>query len=127
MAAQTALVLNTKSYAPRGKNSGNVAAWALVGDTTFGGATSIVSLRVSEPDKNGNTRVSARLTVPKAATADSACACVGQNIGVNYFDATVTVSSSDTAAERTDLRTRIKDFFASAVFTAAIDNLEGAW
>jgi len=47
MAAQTALVLNTKSYAPRGKNSGNVAAWALVGDTTFGGATSIVSLRVS--------------------------------------------------------------------------------
>lgn len=127
MAAQTALVLNTKSYAPRGKNSGNVAAWALVGDATFGGATSIVSEKVGEPDKGGNTRISFRLTVPKAATVDSACACTGSVLGTGYVDISVTIPSNYTAAERDDLRLRTQGLVASAVFTSAVRDMEGAW
>lgn len=126
MAAQTALVLNTKSYAPRGKEN-SIAKWALVGDTTFGGATSVVTLSVGEPSKEGVSRVRVRVSIPKAAAADSACACTGEVLSTGLLDATVLVPANYTGAERTDLRTRIKDFFGSAVFTAAIDSLESAW
>lgn len=126
MAAQTALTLNTKAYNPRGKEN-SIAKWALVGDTTFGGATSQLTVSVGDPSKEGVSRVRVRLTAPKAASADSACACTGEVISTGLMDATFLVPSNYLGSERTDFRTRIKDFFSSAVFTAAIDNLEAPW
>jgi hypothetical protein len=127
MAAQTALVLNTKSYAPRGKDSGNIASWALVGDATFGGATSIASSKVGNPTLAGVTVVTFKLKVPKAATASSTCACEGEVTSQGLLDIVVKVPSNFTASERDDFTKRIQSLVASAVFTAATTNLEGAW
>lgn len=127
MAAQTALVLNTKSYAPRGKNSGNIASWALVGDATFGGATSVVSEKVGDPTSSGSTVVSFKLKLPKAATASSTCACEGEVIAEGIADLTIRVPSQFTSAERDDFTKRIQSLVASAVFSAATTNLEGSW
>ena len=127
MAAQTALVLNTKSYAPRGKDSGNIATWALVGDTTFGGATSLVSEKVGNPTQSGVTVVSFKLKVPKAATASSTCACEGSVISQGLADIVIKVPSNFTASERDDFTKRIQSLVASAAFSAATTNLEGAW
>lgn len=127
MAAQTALVLNTKSYAPRGKSQGDIATWALVGDTTFGGATSLVTEKVAGPNSNGVYKVSFKLDVPKIATESSACACVGSQIGRGLFDGVATIPVGFTAAERDDFRLRVQALFAHAIFTAAMKDLEGAW
>lgn len=127
MAAQSNLTLNTKVYAPRGKNSGDIATWALVGDATFGGATSLVTERVKGPSKDGIYRASFQMSVPKAATADSACGCVGSEIAKAIMTVEVVIPSQFTAAERDDLRLRTQGLIANAIYTAAVANLEGAW
>lgn len=128
MSAQVALVLNTKSYAPRGKNSGDVATWALVSDATFGGAASQVTEKVgSKPTSQGNTVVSFKLIIPKAATASSTCACEGQEISKWEMDINIRVPSNFTAAERDDARLRAQALVANAIFTSAVRDLEAAW
>lgn len=126
MAQQGNLTLNTKVYNPRGK-TGDVASWALVGDTTFGGATSTVKESVRGPSKDGVFRVSFKLDVPKAADASSACACIGQEIGRGIADVSVVIPSSFTAAERDDFTKRIQSLVANAIFSAASTSLEPAW
>lgn len=126
MAAQAALVLNTKSYAPRGK-TGDVASWMLVGDTTFGGAPSSATESVRGPTKAGVYRVHFKLDVPKAATADSACACTGAEIGHAIADIQVTIPVGFSAAEKADLTLRIQGLVAHAIFSAATNNQEGSW
>ena len=66
MPAQSSLTLNTKVYTPRGKTNGDIATWALVGDASFGGATSTVTERVAGPSKDGVYRETFKLTLPKA-------------------------------------------------------------
>lgn len=127
MAAQTALVLNTKSYAPRGKNQGDIGSWSLVGDTTFGGAKSDASLSIRESTKDAKTRVQFKLTLPKAATADSACACVGSELARGYADIVIHVPVQFTAAERDDFCKRLQGLVASAVFSSAVKDLEPVW
>lgn len=126
MAAQTALVLNTKSYAPRGK-TGDVALWMLTGDTSFGGAPSSVTESVRGPTKAGVYRVHFKLDVPKAASADSPCACTGAEIGHAIADINVTIPVGFTAAEKTDLTLRIQGLVANAIFGAATNNQESSW
>lgn len=126
MAAQTALVLNTKSYAPRGK-TGEIASWALVGDTTFGGAQSTFSLRVAGPNGQGNYTITEKLIVPKAASEDSSCACVGTELARGEFNASFRVPVGFTAAERDDFTKRCQAAIAHAITTAAATNLEPAW
>lgn len=126
MAAQGNLTLNTKVYAPRGK-TGDIASWALSGDATFGGATSIVTESVRGPSKAGVSRVQFKLDVPKAADANSACACIGQEIARGIADIAITVPAGFTAAERDDFTKRIQGLVANAIFAAATTNLEGAW
>lgn len=126
MAVQAALLLNTLSYAPRGNIAG-IAKWQLVGDTSFGGATSTTTESVSDPSKDGITRVRFRISVPKAASADSACACTGSVLATASCDVQVVIPSGFTALERQDLRKRIQSLVANAVFTAAVDNLEASW
>lgn len=127
MAAQAALLLNTKSYAPRGKNSGDIATWALVGDASFGGATSLATEKVAGPNANNVYRVTFKVSVPKAATADSACACVGSILGTGLADVSLVIPVAFTPAERDDFRKRVQDLVANAVFTAATKDLEPSW
>lgn len=126
MPVQAAIVLNTKSYSPRGKTA-DVASWALVGDATFGGATSTIMESVRGPSKDGVYRVRFTLAVPKAAGADSACACLGQEIGSGVADIQIRLPSSFTSTERQDFVDRIQALVATAVFDAAVANLEGSW
>lgn len=127
MAAQSNLTLNTKVYTPRGKNSGDIASWALVGDTTFGGATSIVSERVAGPSADGIYRVTFKVTLPKASTTDTACACAGSEIAKGIANVELVIPSQFTAAERADFTLRVQGLVANAIFTAAATNLEPAW
>lgn len=127
MAAQSNLTLNTKVYAPRGKNSGDIATWALVGDSTFGGATSLVTERVTGPSSDGVYRATFKVTVPKAAATDTSCACAGETIAKGIANIEVVIPSQFTAAERADFALRIQGLVANAVFTAAASNLEASW
>lgn len=126
MPAQAALTLNTKVYAPRGK-TGNIAGWALVGDATFGGATSNLTESVGTPSKEGVTRVQWKLVIPKAAAADSACACTGSILGTGIADIQIVIPSGFTTAERQDFVDRIQALVALAVFDSSVANLEGSW
>lgn len=127
MSAQSNLVLNTKTYVPRGRSNGDISTWALIGDATFGGATSLVTQSVRGPSKDGITRIHFKVDVPKAAEADSPCGCAGQNIGRAFADITVVVPAGFSATERTDLTLRIQSLVANAVFTASVASLEGTW
>lgn len=126
MSAQTNLTLNTKVYTPRG-NIGGISKWALAGDSTFGGAISSVTESVRDPSKNGITRVKFKIDVPKAATADSACSCIGESIGTGICNIDVVIPTSFTAAEREDFALRIQGLVASQIFTDAVKDLTGTW
>lgn len=126
MAQQGVITLNTKAYNPRGK-SGDVATWALVGDTSFGGATSLVTESVRGPSKDGIYRVRFTLAVPKAAAEDSSCACVGQELGSGHADIQIRMPTAFTSAERQDFADRVQGLVANAIFDAAVAVLEPAW
>lgn len=124
MGAQSAITLNTKVYNPRGKQ-GNIALWALVGDTTFGGATSMLSSSVVQ-SKLMDTRVQLKLTIPKAAVSDTACGCAGAITSRGYGDVVVFVPANFTVAEKQDLCDRLQAAVAHAIFDAAVQG-EGSW
>lgn len=126
MPVQGTLTLNTKAYTSRGSQNG-ISSWANVGDASFGGALTSVTESVRGPLQDGKTRVRFVLTIPKAATEDTACGCAGTVLGTAKADITVDVPSNFSSAERQDLRLRIQGLVANAVFTAAVDNLEGSW
>lgn len=126
MSAQSTLTLNTKAYAPRGNISG-VASWALVGDTSFGGAVSNVTESVRGPSKDGLYRVQFKLNLPKAADGNSSCACDGDILSYSLVNLEITVPRNFTSAERTDLYTRIKDLVSSTVVSDAVSDLETSW
>lgn len=127
MAAQANLVLNTKTYTPRG-NIGGIAKWSLAGDASFGGAVSSVTESVRDPGKNSPvSRIKFKLDVPKAADGSSPCNCSGEALGTAVVNIDVVVPSVFTAAERDDLSLRIQGLVASAVFTAAVTDLTGSW
>jgi hypothetical protein len=126
MAAQGNLTLNTKVYTPRGK-TGDVANWQLYGDTTFGGASSAVSESVRGPTKDGVSRVHWKVSVPKAAAADSACACTGEVTSLGIADIQITVPNNFTTAERQDLVDRIQSLVATSTFDDSVAKLESSW
>lgn len=126
MPVQSTLTLNTKVYASRGTQNG-ISTWANQGDATFGGALTNVTESVRGPLQDGRSRIRFVLTIPKAATEDSQCGCAGSILGAAKGDIVIDVPGNFTAAERQDLRLRIQGLVANAVFTAAVDNLEGSW
>lgn len=126
MPVQATFPLNSKNYLPRGRQ-GDVAQWQLVGDATFGGATSTLQESVRGPSKDGITRVRWNLLVPKAAAADSACGCVGQILAQADADIQVRIPSTFSTAERQDFVDRVQAAVASAVFDASISALEPSW
>jgi hypothetical protein len=125
MPAQAALTLNTFVYAPRGTQNG-ISSWQYSG-ATFGGGISILTESVRGPNSNGVTRARFLLTVPKLATTDTACGCIGSDIGKGKADVTIDLPTSFTLAERQDLCDRLQALVANAIFDSAVANLEGSW
>ncbi len=126
MPAQSSITLNTKVYAPRGTQNG-VSTWALAGDTSFGGAVSTVTESVRGPLSDGTNRSRWIVTVPKAASVDSACACTGSLLGTAKADINLSVPTSFTAAERQDFVDRVQALVALSVFDVSVSTPEGSW
>lgn len=126
MPAQSSMTLNTKVYTPRGTQNG-ISSWALSGDTSFGGAVSVLTESVRGPLGDGKTRTRWVLNVPKNATADSPCACTGSPLGVGKADIVIDIPSAFTAAERQDFVDRIQAAVATTVFDVSVSTPEGSW
>ncbi len=126
MPAQASITLNTKVYTPRG-TQGGISTWSLAGDTTFGGAQSDVTESVRGPLTNGNYRTRWVATVPKIATADSTCACIGSILGKGKADITIDIPVAFTAAERQDFVDRLQALVALSVFDVSVATPEGSW
>ena len=99
---------------------------ALSGDTSFGGAVSILTESVRGPLGDGKTRTRWVLTIPKNATADSPCACTGSPLGTGKADIVIDIPSAFTAAERQDFVDRIQAAVATTVFDASVATPEGS-
>lgn len=126
MPAQGSITLNTKVYTPRGTSNG-ISTWALAGDASFGGAQSQVTESVRGPLSDGTYRTQWQLVIPKAAAADSACACTGEILGTAKAKVEITWPSSLTAAERQDLVDRLQALVALSVFDVSVATPEGSW
>ena len=126
MPVQANITLDSRVYAPRGNING-VATWVLSTDPDFGNGMSTLSETVRGPSKEGILRIRFRLEVPKLATSGSTCQCEGEQLGFASAVVEVLVPRSFTPAERVNLRERLQGLVASAVVSAAIDNLEGSW
>lgn len=126
MPIQGNITLNTKVYTPRGTESG-ISSWALSGDATFGGAQSRLTESVRDVISSSLTRSKFMLYVPKAAEADSSCACQGAILGTGKAEVTVDVPVAFTAAERQDFCDRIQALVADAIFDKAVAEGEGSW
>lgn len=128
MSAQSTINLNTVPHNPRGTESG-ISTWAGPSDSgDFGGGLARLTESVRGPLADGSYRIRFQYRVPKLATADSACGCIGTILGkVNGFDLTFDVSGALTAAERQDLRKRFQSLATSQVLVDAVDSLTGSW
>ncbi len=126
MPVQSSMTLNTKVYAPRGTQNG-VTTWALAGDATFGGAQSTVTESVRGPLSDGTYRTRWTMTIPKAASADTACGCIGSILGEAKANVVFTFPTSFTAAERQDFVDRFQGMVATTPFDVSIATPEGSW
>lgn len=126
MPAQGSITLNTKVYTPRGTSNG-VSTWALAGDATFGGAQSQVTESVRGPLSDGTYRTQWIVVIPKAAAADSACACTGEIVGTGKAKIEIVWPVAFTAAERQDFVDRLQALVALSVFDVSVATPEGSW
>jgi hypothetical protein len=126
MPAQGSITLNTKVYTPRGTQNG-VSTWALAGDATFGGAQSSATESVRGPLSNGSYRTRWVISIPKAASADTACGCVGAITSTGKADMVIDIPTNYTAAERQDFVDRIQALVALSVFDVSVSTPEGSW
>lgn len=117
-----AITLNTKAYAFAGFNSNSQSVYKYTGGglpSSFSYLTSRVTTGTGGKESVGRWN----LSIPHVATEASACACPGGVLGTDYLRIEASVSAVTTAAERTDLWTRIRDLVASAEFKASIEGL----
>lgn len=128
MPVAASITLNTRVYTPRGTDQG-VSSWQYndTAGVVFGGGISTVQESVRGPSKDGIWRVRWTLAVPKLATVDSSCGCVGQEIGQAYADIQIRVPTIFTTAERQDLVDRLQALVALAVFDTSVSGPEGTW
>lgn len=126
MPVQANVALNAKVYTPRG-TSGGISTWSLVGDATFGGAQSDLTESVRGPDSAGVTHTQWILFVPKVASEDSACSCIGASQGRGKAGIKIDIPTSFTTAERADFAARIQAAVATAIFGSSVSGPEGSW
>lgn len=116
------ITLNAKVYNFAGFNSNSQSVYKYTG----GGLPSSFSYltdKVNTGTGKADSTVRWNLSVPHVATEASACACEGSVLGTDYVRIEVSVSPITTAAERTDLWTRVRDLVASTEFKASVESL----
>lgn len=117
-----AITLNAKAYNWAGFNANSQSVYKYTG----GGLPSSFSYLTSKVNTGVGAKESVarwNLSIPHVATEASACACPGAVLGTDYVQFQVQISPVTTAAERTDLWTRIRDLVASPEFKASIEGL----
>lgn len=125
MAAQVALTLNALTYAPSGVRNGT-AVWDNKDVSAAFPKQATLSVS-SSSNKEGNFKISSRITLPVVKTADSACGCAGELAFKAFHNATDTIPASMSAADRLAFYTTVKDYYASLAYSVAIQNLEPVW
>lgn len=117
-----AITLNAKAYNFAGFNNVSQSVYKYTGGglpSSFSYLTSKVNTGTGKADSTARWN----LSVPHVATADSACGCEGTVLGTDYVRIELSVAPITTAAERTDLWTRLRDLVASAEFKASVESL----
>lgn len=125
MAAQSALTLATRTYSPAGVDAG-VATWRYPEDVVFHGVSKVTE-SVRGPSKDGLYRVNFKVDTPRVLDEDSSCGCAGTQVDNAQTRIETIFPSRWTKAQRQEHWDRVQDLVASAVATAAHDDLEGAW
>lgn len=122
MAAQTNLTLNTVTYVPKGVQ-GQLASW-INRASGVPGSFSVADLSVADPGPKGQVfRVTARLSLPIVATADTDCTCAGDVLRTYNATITILLPVTGTTTERDDFEKRVKDFVADSQFASAVKDL----
>jgi hypothetical protein len=67
------------------------------------------------------------VSVPKAASADTACGCIGSITGTGKADFVISFPTGFTTAERQDFVDRIQALVALSVFDVSVSTPEGSW
>lgn len=116
------LTLNTKVYNFTGFIMGAIARFLNAGDGTAAGFKTVTA-KVEEPNNSSQIKVRWKLKLP-TVVSDAECACPGGVIRENFADVVVTVSTSASSVERTDIALSLKDLVASPEFQASIINLQ---
>lgn len=114
--------LNTKIYTWRGFNQNGQGLYS----EQSGGVPSSFSYLTSKVNTGtgkSDSTVKWNLSIPIVVTSDSTCGCTGDVLRTYYVRVEVTEPAGSSAAERTDVATRIKDLVASPEFQASIMNL----
>ncbi len=126
MPVAAALTLNSLVYSPRGTDQG-ITTWVYPGGVSFGGGISAVTESVRGPSKDGIWRTRWTLAATKLASADSACGCVGQEVGRVDANIEIRIPTLLTTAERQDFVDRLQALVALAVFDSSVSVPEGSW
>lgn len=116
------ITLNTKVYNPVGFNQNGQFVYS----ETSGGTPSSFSYltaKVVTGTGKADSTVKWNLSLPTVATTDSDCSCAGTVLRTDYVRIEFTEPAGITAAERTDLWTRVKDLVSVAEFQAAVKDL----
>lgn len=113
------ITLNTKVYTGQGVVNA-LATWLNTATGVFA-SFAFVKARVNPSDPKF-VRIKWTGNLPTVATADSACACVGEVLYFSDFEITVRCARSSSTAERTDLALRMKDLVATTEFQSSIIN-----
>lgn len=125
MASQTALTLATRVYNPAG-TQGGVSTWRYPEDVVFNG-TSTATESVKGPSRDGLYRIDFKIDTPRVASVASACACPGTQLDHAQTKLETIFPASWTKSMRQEHWDRVQSLVASAVATAAHDDLEGSW
>ncbi|DAD50596.1 coat protein [ssRNA phage Gerhypos.2_10] len=107
------------------KIDGDVATWA---DRSSGVPTKYYTLSASNRDPNGGTgqvnREQFSLVIPVVADGSDPLVKAGTVIRTLRFDGTYLIPVSSALQERKDLNALVKNFLASSVVTAMVQDLE---
>lgn len=120
-----AISLNAKSYSFAGFNATSQSVFKYTGGG-LPSSFSYLTTKVTTPTGGKDSVARWNLSIPHVASEASACACPGGVLGTDYIQIQASISAVTTAAERTDIWTRIRDLVASPEFKASIEGLTQA-
>lgn len=122
MGLMSSVTLNTVVYSVAGFANGVAMYVSRVAGVLAGFARLKVSYK--EPTSGTQTKIDFNLSIPVVSTEDSDCSCAGTLLRTNSAVVSVWVASTSTTAERENLARQIKDLTASAMFVAAVKDLD---